>query len=205
MTIPTPQNGQDHHKQQILDAISHMNYRTATRFIAGQFHGIISTRQAAEWDIPADVLRTLCNRGALRRLAHGVYRHLEVPRTRLTAYAAAVECVGPDAWIARRSVLPLVGLDTPSRVISVGVPRRIQRKLPAFIDVIEEAVGHIDTIGEFKGIRTFRPEVVLVENEMCSITASQIAVGIRIGVIDATVLSKVPHRFRPLRQPPEVG
>ncbi|MDN5692243.1 MAG: hypothetical protein L0G62_00325 [Micrococcaceae bacterium] len=75
--------------------------------------------------MPAVEVRKLAQRGVLRRLAHGVYLHRQVPRDRFTDAAEAVATVGEDAFLDWDAVLSLydLALVDPS-VVRVGVTRR---------------------------------------------------------------------------------
>lgn len=111
-----------------------MNYREQLRQIAAYQHGIITTADADEHDIPTVELRKLARRSAIRRIGHGVYRFDEFPRTTGTAEAEAVAMVGEYAYLEGASVLALLNLGhaNPAR-IEVAVLQQNRRSLPPWI------------------------------------------------------------------------
>jgi predicted transcriptional regulator of viral defense system len=76
-------------------------------------------------------VRRLASRGALERVGHGVYRHTGVPVGERTELAAALACVGEDAFLEGDTVLAMFGLAlvNPPK-IHVGTPRRHRSKPP---------------------------------------------------------------------------
>src|SRR5699024_2490513 len=97
-------------------------------------HGIVTTTDTDELDIPTVELRKFALRGAIRRIGHGVYRFDEFPRTIGTAEAEAVAIVGDDSYLERESVLALLewGHANPAR-IEVTTTRQNRRTLPRWI------------------------------------------------------------------------
>jgi len=97
-------------------------------------NGLITTRHAAEMDIPAVELVKLCHRGKLTRLGHGVYRIDKYFPQETDVYAAAVAKAGVGAYIIGESVLGYYRLcPTHEAVVHVGTPRRVRRRLPRTI------------------------------------------------------------------------
>lgn len=97
---------------------------------------MVTTADAEEVDVPAVELRKLAQRGVLRRLAHGVYLHTQVPRDRFTDAAEAVATVGRDGYLEWDTVLSLYDLalvDPP--FVQVGVGRRYRGKPRSHIRV----------------------------------------------------------------------
>jgi predicted transcriptional regulator of viral defense system len=129
-------------------------YRRRLRERALDQYGYVTTRDAAELDVPAVELRKLHQRGGLERVGQGVYRFEDVPRTPRDQFMEAVLCVGPEAVLAGDAVLALhdLALVNPRR-IHVATPRRIRRRrLPDFLEV-----EHLPTpprATEYEGIPT---------------------------------------------------
>lgn len=117
-------------------------------------YGLFFAAQARELGISGGALVNLARRGRLERLAHGVYRiDKYVPRPGgLDAYACAVACCGPDAYLWGPSAIEIRGLIPvdPSRMY-VATPCRFRGKIPEGI-VLERRAGR-DEIGNFEGIR----------------------------------------------------
>ncbi|MGC4112219.1 MAG: type IV toxin-antitoxin system AbiEi family antitoxin domain-containing protein [Nocardioides sp.] len=104
-----------------------MTYRQELWEIAAANHGVVTTRQAEEVGVPAEQLRILAARGALTRLAYGVYRHNGVPLDSRTELAAALAAAGPDAFLEGDTVLAMHGLAlvNPNKIhVGTARPRR---------------------------------------------------------------------------------
>jgi predicted transcriptional regulator of viral defense system len=116
-------------------------------------HGLITTQQASGLGIPAIELVKLAHRGSLVRIAYGLYRHEDVPATRLTEYAEAVLRVGEDAFLVEDAVLAMheLALVNP-RAIKVGTTRRVRRSLPAWVELVRYT-DDVD-ITTYEGIRS---------------------------------------------------
>lgn len=130
-----------------------MSYREQLRRIAAYQHGIITTDDADELDIPAVELRKLAQRGAIRRIGHGVYRFDEFPRTVGSAEAEAVAIVGEHAHLEGESVLALLELGhaNPARVeIATTVQNR--RTLPQWIKVTQRTMLKEDATTHYHGV-----------------------------------------------------
>lgn len=102
-----------------------MTYRQDLWGLAAEHHGIVTTRQAEDADVPAVEVRKLAARGALARVGHGVYRHTGVPVDEWTELAATLAVVGEDAFLEGDTVLAMFGLAlvNPAK-IHVGTKRR---------------------------------------------------------------------------------
>ena len=113
-----------------------MTYREDLWEIAATQHAIVTTRDAEEATVPAVELRKLARRGALEHIAHGVYRHRQVPVTRYTQPAAAAAAAGPGAYLEWDAVLSLydLALVNPA-AIQVATPRRFRGKVPPYVRV----------------------------------------------------------------------
>lgn len=113
-----------------------MTYREDLWEIAVEHHGVVTTWQAKEAGIPAVELRKLAARGALEHLGRGVYRHRQVPFTHYTSLMAAVERIGPEAFLHGESVLAMFDLaDVNPSAVQVAAPRRVRVKVPRTIAV----------------------------------------------------------------------
>ncbi|WP_432418590.1 type IV toxin-antitoxin system AbiEi family antitoxin domain-containing protein [Corynebacterium breve] len=132
-----------------------MTYRTQLRQLAGNHHGIITTEQGRSHGIPPGAFRRLASAGALRRISHGVYQHLEVPVTHLTKYAAALACVGKDSWIGAQSALAMMGLERSWYPhIHVHISGKLRKEVPEFVDVAEYSGMPPRAVTEYRGLRT---------------------------------------------------
>lgn len=108
-----------------------MTYQNQLRRVAGYQHGIITTADADEIDIPAVAVRRLAQRGTLRKIGHGAYRFIDFPRTTGSTEAEAIAMVGDDAYIEGESVLALLNLGhaNPTKA-EVATRRQVRRALP---------------------------------------------------------------------------
>jgi len=103
----------------------------------GQY-GFVTSRDAVELGIDRNRLYRMSHWSGLTRVAHGVYRFDGVPPTSKDEYMEVVLRVGRDAFLQGESVLALHSLALVNpRVIHVGVPRRVRRRLPANIELQE--------------------------------------------------------------------
>jgi len=118
-----------------------MTYRTELRELAFESHGVVTVADAAAVGVPAIEVRKLASRGALTRIAQGVYRMNEVPVDPLSEFAAAVAMTGADAVLANEGVLAALDLAPINlRRIPVATSRRVRRNLPPTVNVIHEMV-----------------------------------------------------------------
>lgn len=126
-----------------------MTYRDQLRRFAAYQHGIITTDDADELDIPIVELRKLAQRGAVRRIGHGVYRFDDFPRTVGSAEAEAVAMVGEDAYLEGESVLALLELGHANPVrIEIAATRQKRRTLPGWIQVTQRSTLKADETNE---------------------------------------------------------
>lgn len=111
-----------------------MTYQQQLRRVAAYQHGIITTADAEELDIPPVALRKLATRGALQKIGHGVYRFDEFPRTTGSSEAEATAIVGNEAYLEGESVLALLELGhaNPAK-IEIATRRQVRRSLPPWI------------------------------------------------------------------------
>jgi len=100
--------------------------------------GFITSRDAVELGVDRNRLYRMSLWSGLTRVGHGIYRFDGVPPTSKDEYMEAVLRVGRDAFLQGESVLALHSLALVNpRVIHVGVPRRVRRRLPANIELQE--------------------------------------------------------------------
>lgn len=120
------------------------------RELAAENHGIISLEEAEDAGVTASNIRKLAQRGRVRRVAQGVYRHQEVPGDTYTDLAAALATVGGDAYIEWDSVLAHYGLgDIVPPYIRVGSSRRYrgtQHKISLKIEKISVPSSDRDVV-----------------------------------------------------------
>ena len=99
--------------------------------IAEGQHGFVTIRQANDAGVSSPAVRMLGRRGSLEKVAHGVYRIVQFPRSPRDEYALALLWTGAEeAAISHESALYVHGLiDRPPRDIHVTVAahRRIRR------------------------------------------------------------------------------
>ena len=123
--------------------------------VAADQHGCITTAQGRERGVSANALRMMANRGALERVARGVYRIPTFPPSPYSEYMeASLWPAGIRGVISHDSALALRGLSdiSPSRVhISVPKRFRIRRKVPSHI-VVHHAPLPDNAVTVFEGI-----------------------------------------------------
>ena len=118
-------------------------------------HGLVSVETARSLGIPPHALAVLAHRGRLEHVSRGLYR-LVCPLPfdgEASAFAQAVESVGPNAVLFGESVLALLGL-LPSNpaVIHVAVPGRFRRKPPPGV-MVRRLAGETPTT-LYEGVRS---------------------------------------------------
>lgn len=123
--------------------------------VAADQYGYISTAQGREQGVSANALRMMADRGALERVARGVYRVPNFPPSQYTEYMeASFWPAGLRGVISHDSALALRGLSdiSPSRMhISVPKSFRIRREVPSHI-VVHHAPLPDDAVTVFEGI-----------------------------------------------------
>ena len=130
-----------------------MSYREQLRRIAAYQHGIITTDDADELDIPNVELRKLAQRGAIRKVGHGVYRFDDFPQSTGSAEAEAVAIVGEDAYLEGESVLALLDLGHANPVkIEVASRRQNRRSLPRWIQVTQRTTLKEEDTTHYHGV-----------------------------------------------------
>lgn len=141
-----------------------MTYQRQLRRIAAYQHGIVTTADADEIDIPPVALRKLAARGTLQKIGHGVYRFDEFPRTVGSAEAEATAIVGDEAYLEGESVLALLDLGhaNPAR-IEIATRRQVRRDLPAWIKTTRRTRLEDEAITSYHGVPSVTLKRVLEE------------------------------------------
>lgn len=118
-----------------------MTYRHVLYGFALDNHGYVTTGDARELGVPPGELSKLAARSGLTNVGYGLYRFDEAPGSPHDQYHEAVLRVGEGAHLTRDAVLALhdLALVNPRR-IRVGLPRRTEAQLPAWIEVVREDI-----------------------------------------------------------------
>ncbi len=123
--------------------------------VAAEQYGYVTTRQARERGVTANTLRMMATRGALERVARGVYRMQAFPPSQYDEYMeASLWPAGVRGVISHGSALALRGLSdiNPSRVhITVPQSFRVRREVPGHLVVHHEHLPD-DTFTMFEAI-----------------------------------------------------
>lgn len=175
-----------------------MTYRQQLRELANESYGYITTRDAADLDIPAVELRKLAARGALQHVSRGVYRFADARRTHRDAYAEAVIRTGDDAYLTADAVLGLLGLAMvePQR-IKVATPRRTRPKDPGFVEIIQRQLPP-ERITTYKGIRATTVGQAILDSQGTIMTErllDALAEARRTGLIDPREAARIRRRL----------
>lgn len=119
--------------------------------IAADGYGIVTAAQAQEAGITTGELSRWCADGRLLRRGHGVYKLARWVPTPYDAYAEAVALVGEGAYLHGESVLAMHGLAlVDPRAIEVATPKRVRRRLPAWVEPVPALKGERTT--HYEGI-----------------------------------------------------
>lgn len=112
------------------------SHRTSFYELAMSNNGLVTTKTAKEIGIPAVELRKLASRGAITRVAQGVYRSPFHPEDANTKFHEALAIAGPGSFLIAESVLALLGIaEFKAASVSVGVTKRIRKQLPAGLSI----------------------------------------------------------------------
>jgi len=108
--------------------------------VAAEQYGYVTTLQARERGVTANALRMMATRGALERVARGVYRIPTFPPSQYAEYmeASLWPAGGVRGVISHSSALALRGLSdiSPSRVdLTVPQSFRVRREVPSHLVV----------------------------------------------------------------------
>lgn len=129
------------------------SYRRRLWAVAVGQHGYVTTRDAAELDVPTVELRKLAHRGFLERTGRGVYRFPDFPVTEAAEYMEAVLWAGEGAALSHDAVLALhdLGFANPS-TIRVTVPRRVRKTHPRRDVTLVHSVVPDEDLTVYEGI-----------------------------------------------------
>jgi len=121
--------------------------------VAADNYGIITSAQAKELGIVDKEMSAIAARGRIYRIGYGVYRitdYIPVPND---PYADAVALVGDESYLYGESVIAMHSLaPTNPTYIYVATPRRVRKKLPGYLKVVNGKDGYKST--EYEGIRS---------------------------------------------------
>ena len=96
-----------------------------------------------------------CAAGRLVRRGHGVYKLARWVPTPYDQYAEAVALVGEGGYLWGQSVLAMHGLAlVDPRAIEVATPKRVRRRLPAWVEPVAAPKGERAT--SYEGIPSQR-------------------------------------------------
>ena len=138
----------------------------AVHALALEQHGILTAAQAREAGVTPAALTKMLHRGVLVALAHGLYRDLAAPETRLTPYVTAILWPrGTTGVLSHETALALMELsDANPATIHVTVPKshRPRRRTPPpgvmlhFADLPPEDIGSVEGLPVTSAARTIR-------------------------------------------------
>ena len=112
------------------------SYRTRVYELALSNNGVVTTTKAMANNIPAVELRKLASRGAITRVAQGVYRSPFHPADTLSKFQEALEIAGPGSFLIGESVLALLDMDGFTEFpIKVGTTMRVRKTLPEGLEI----------------------------------------------------------------------
>ena len=119
--------------------------------VAADNYGIVTREEAASMGVSDKDLSRRAADGRLIRIGHGVYRIKHHVPGNLDPYAESVALAGPGAYLYGESVLAMLALcPTNPAKMYVGTPRRIRRRLPRGMKVVQRK-GVAD-VTEYEGI-----------------------------------------------------
>lgn len=105
---------------------------------AADNYGMVTRDEAVAMGVSDKELSRLTSDGKLTRIGHGVYRVKHHVPGSLDTYAESVAVVGPDAYLYGESVLAMFSLcPTNPAKIFVATPRRVRRKLPEGMKIVQ--------------------------------------------------------------------
>ncbi len=120
-------------------------YRRRLAAHAADQYGYVTTRDAAELEIPPVELPKLAATGGLSHVAYGLWRFDDQPRTGRDQFMEAVLRVGPGAYLTHDAVLAFHELaQVNPRLIRVGTPHRVRARMPEFIEIVRQEIAPAD-------------------------------------------------------------
>ena len=129
-----------------------MKFSDTLYTIAEDNIGLITHAEAVRNGIQMRELRRWVQSGRLEKIARSVYRVANFPPSEFDRYAAAVETIGPEAYLFGESVLALLRLvPTNPTWIYVASPKRIRRSIGANLKIIRGAPEYV--FANYDGVR----------------------------------------------------
>jgi len=120
-------------------------YRRRLAARASDQYGYVTTRDAAELEIPPIELPKLAATGGLTHVAYGLWRFDDQPRTGRDQFMEAVLRVGAGAYLSHDAVLAFHELaQVNPRRIRIGTPHRVRARMPNFVEVVREQIDPAD-------------------------------------------------------------
>lgn len=108
--------------------------------IAADNYGLITSAQARGIGVANNELVQYAKRGKIERIGQGLYRLVRYMPTPYDSYAEAVALIGPEAYLYGESVIAMHELaPTNPTYIYVATPKRVRRKLPTYIKVVQRS------------------------------------------------------------------
>ena len=105
--------------------------------IAADNYGLITSEQAKVAGVSDKEMCMIAKRGRMHRVGYGVYKICDYIPVKNDPFAEAVALVGTDAFLYGESVLGMLELmPFNPNYIYVGTPKRVRRKLPKNIKLI---------------------------------------------------------------------
>lgn len=105
--------------------------------LAADRYGIVTAAQARKIGVTTGELSRWCATGKLMRRGYGVYKLTQWVPTPRDVFAEAVALVGDEGFLWGESVLSMHALAlVDPRVVTVATPKRIRRKLPAWVKTV---------------------------------------------------------------------
>ena len=111
--------------------------------IAADNYGLITSAQAKASGISDKEMCAIAKRGRMDRLGHGVYKICDYIPVKNDPYAEAVALVGVGSYLYGESVLGMLDLmPFNPNYIYVATPKRVRRKLPRHIKLVNSVHFH---------------------------------------------------------------
>ena len=115
--------------------------------------GLVTYAEARSHGVHIRELDRWVKSGRLEKVARGVYRIAQFPSGELDSYAAAVETIGPDAYLYGESVIGMLHLvPTNPTWTYVASPKRVRRTVSEHLKIIRGESGYCFT--NYDGIRS---------------------------------------------------
>ena len=117
--------------------------------LAADNYGLITSAQAREIGITNKELVQYAKRGKIEHIGQGLYRLAHYIPPPYDSYAQAVAFIGPEAYLYGESVIAMHELvPTNPTYIHVATPKRVRKKLPAYMKVIQRIEEDDTTVYE---------------------------------------------------------